>query len=82
MEFSGVRISWLMPDDVARLGDVGGFGGFLRLLQRGVGAFVRLDFVHQHGRLARGLGFGGAPALMRQHDHPGGNARARTDSRK
>ena len=62
-------------DDVARLRDVRGFGGFLRLLQRCVGALVRFDFLHQHGGLARGFRLGGAPALVREHDAPGHDAR-------
>ncbi len=61
--------------DVARLGDVGGLGDFLRFLQRRVGAFVRVDFVHEHGRLSRRLRLGRAPALMRKHDEPGHDAR-------
>ena len=62
-------------DDVARLGEVGGFGDLLGLLQRGVGAPMRLDLLHQHGGLARRFGLGGAAALMRQHDQPGADAR-------
>ncbi len=62
-------------DDVAGLGDVRGFGGFFRLLQSCVGALVRLDFFHEHRRLARRLGLGGAPALVRQHDAPRRDAR-------
>ena len=60
--------------DVAGLGDVGALGDFLGLLQRGVGAFVRVDFVHEHRGLARGLGLGRAPALVREHDEPGHHA--------
>ena len=57
--------------DVAGLGDVRRFGDFLGLLQRGVGALVRVDLVHEHGRLTRGFRLGGAPAFVREHDEPG-----------
>ena len=61
--------------DVAGLGDVGALGDFLGFLQRRVGAFVRVDFVHEHGRLACGSALGGAPALVREHDQPRHDAR-------
>src|SRR3546814_1785590 len=37
-------------DDEAALGQVGGVGGFLRALQFGVGAGVRLYLIDQHAR--------------------------------
>ena len=58
------------PHDIAALGEVGGFGDFLGALQLGVGALVRVDFLDQQRGLAPRLGFGGAAALLRQHEQP------------
>ena len=62
------------PDDVAALRLAGGFRDLLGLLQLGVGALVRLDFVHQQVGLAAGLLLGDPAAVLRQHEQPGGDA--------
>ena len=57
-------------DDVAALGLARRFGDFLGLLQLGVGALVRLDFVHQQIGLALRLLLGHAAAFLGEHEQP------------
>ena len=59
---------------IAALGEVGGLGHLLGLLQGGVGAAVRLDLAQEQAGLARRLFLRHAPALMRQHQEPGEDA--------
>src|SRR3546814_8331788 len=42
------------PDDIAALGEVGGFGHLLGALQLDLGLAVRLDLLDQHDRLEIG----------------------------
>ena len=74
MALSGVRSSWLKPDDMAALGLARRFRDLLGLLQLGVGALVRLDLVHQQIGLPARLLLGDAAAVLRQHEQPGGDA--------
>ena len=60
--------------DVPALGLAGGFRDLLGLLQLGVGALVRVDLVHQQVGLAARFLLGDAPAVLRQHEQPGGDA--------
>src|SRR5262249_9661666 len=61
------------PDHIAALRLAGGFRGFLGLLQPGVGAFVRLDLLHQQFGLTLSIFLGDAAAFVHQHEDPGGN---------
>ncbi len=61
-------------DDVAALGDVGGLGDALRLLQLVVGPLMCLDLMGQHLGLAFGFLFGDLAALMCQDHQPGDDA--------
>ena len=61
-------------DEIAALGHVGGFRHLLGSLQLGVGALVRVDFLHQQVGLALCFLLGHAPALVRQHEQPGRDA--------
>ena len=62
------------PDDIAALGEIGGFGDFLGALQLGVGTLVRVDFLDQQHGLPLGFRFRRAPALLREHEQPGDDA--------
>src|SRR3546814_6654589 len=59
------------PDDIAALGEVGGFGHLLGALQLDIGLAVRLDLLDQHDRLAVALLLGRALVLAGQHEIPG-----------
>ena len=61
-------------DDIAALGEIGGFRDFLGALQFGVGALVGVDFLDQQRGLPPGFLFRRAPALLRQHEQPGDHA--------
>ncbi len=61
-------------DDIAALGEVGGFGDLLGALELGVGALVRVDLLDQQRGLPPRLGLCGAAALLRQHEQPGDHA--------
>src|SRR3546814_18812147 len=59
------------PDDIAALGEVGGFGHLLGALQLDIGLAVRLDLLAQHDRLAVALLLGRALVLAGQPELPG-----------
>ena len=61
-------------DDIAALGAVGGFRGFLGILQGRVGLLVGGDFLQQQRVLARGFLFRHQPAVMGQHIEPADDA--------
>ena len=61
-------------DQIAALGEVGGLGHLLGLLQRRVGAAVGLDLAQEQRRLARRFLLRHAAALVRQHQEPGEDA--------
>ena len=61
-------------DDMAALGLIGRFGRLLGFLQFGVGALMRLDFVHQQIGLTARLFLGDAAAFLRENEQPRGHA--------